>query len=113
MSKNEQDKKVKRKYEYITFSLLISVTILSVIYKKDLKNKFIYMIYDKAFLLSAIISILFSIYIFSLPESAENSGLRKATTEGMIAFFIAILAYLDLRVVTFWLIWISSYYFNI
>ena len=88
---------------------------LFIIYKReDKRKKFIDMFKSKMFLLSTIISLAFSGYIYSLSDKSEETAkLKKATEQALIAFLISIFAYLDLRVTPFWLVFIISYYLNI
>ena len=105
-------KSIEESSLYWAFGSLTFFTLILIFKADDKRKKFLHMFKEKIFLLSAFISLIFSGYIFSLPHSPEVNRLKKATEQGLVAFFIAIFAYLDLRVTPFWLIWLISYYFR-
>jgi hypothetical protein len=88
---------------------------LFIIYKNsDKRKKVLNLLKQKIFLLSSIISLVFSGYIYSLSDDSDDTKkLKHANEQALIAFLIAIFAYLDLKVTPFWLIFLLSYYLHI
>ena len=46
-------------------------------------------------------------------EDEESERIRDATKSGLIAFIIALLAYLDLKAAPFFIVWLTSYYLQV
>ena len=94
-----------------SFSSVILITAYF-IYKDNTKRKlFMNMISNKFFVISSLLSFIFSIYIYSLSDASDDTkNLQSATKDAIIAYIIAILASLDLRVTPFWFIWMITYY---
>ena len=68
---------------------------------------------EKAFVISTVLSLVFSGFKLSLSDtSLKITRLKKATEHGLVAFTIAIMAYLDMKVTPFWIIWLLIYYLH-
>ena len=99
---------------YWSFGFFLFITGFIIYHHKETKVKFLNLIKNKFFIISSLITLLFSRYIFNLTDNSnETLRLKDATKQALIAFLIAIFAYLDLKVTPFWLIWLISYYFHI
>ena len=46
-------------------------------------------------------------------DDEESDRIRDATKSGLIAFIIALLAYLDLKAAPFFIVWLTSYYLQV
>ena len=46
-------------------------------------------------------------------DDEESERVRDATKSGLIAFIIALLAYLDLKAAPFFIVWLTSYYLQV
>ena len=46
-------------------------------------------------------------------DDEEAERVRDATKSGLIAFIIALLAYLDLKAAPFFIVWLTSYYLQV
>ena len=46
-------------------------------------------------------------------DDEETDRVRDATKSGLIAFIIALLAYLDLKAAPFFIVWLTSYYLQV
>ena len=46
-------------------------------------------------------------------DDEESERIRDATKSGLIAFIIALLAYLDLKAAPFFIVWLTSYYLQV
>ena len=46
-------------------------------------------------------------------DDEESDRVRDATKSGLIAFIIALLAYLDLKAAPFFIVWLTSYYLQV
>ena len=120
--KTRNSKKIKKEYidlrsnEFIIglsfFTLLSLVTIFN---KKETTYKLFNLVNNQNFLISLVISILLLIYITKIPlkDKENKTKIKKVTNSAIVAFIIALLAYLDLTIAPFWVIWITSYYLNI
>ena len=120
--KTRDSKKIEKEYidlrsnEFIIglsfFTLLSLVTIFN---KKETTYKLYNLVNNQNFLISLFISIALLIYIYKIPfKDKQNSiKIKKVTNSAIVAFIIALLAYLDLTIAPFWVIWITSYYLDI
>ena len=120
--KTRDSKKIEKEYidlrsnEFIIglsfFTLLSLVTIFN---KKENINKLYNLLNNQNFLISLFISIALLIYIYKIPfKNKQNKiKIKKVTNSAIVAFIIALLAYLDLTIAPFWVIWITSYYLDI
>lgn len=120
--KTRNSKKIKKEYidlrsnEFIIglsfFTLLSLVTIFN---KKETTYKLFNLVNNRNFLISLVISILLLIYITKIPlkDKENKTKIKKVTNSAIVAFIIALLAYLDLTIAPFWVIWVTSYYLNI
>ena len=120
--KTRDSKKIKKEYidlrstEFIIglscFTLLSLITIFN---KKETTYKLYNLINNTNFLISLVISILLLIYITKIPfkDKRNLNKIKKVTNNAVVAFIIALLAYLDLTIAPFWIVWITSYYLDI
>lgn len=97
---------------YWSFGIFLFITGNMIYHNSKAKSKFIALFHNKFFMISAIISISFSKYILNLPDNSdETNRLKTATNQAIIAFLVAMFAYLDIKITPFWLIWLISYHF--
>ena len=98
----------------LVFGFFIFITLFMIYNNPNKRKNFLNMFKKKSFLLSSIISLVFSGYIYSLSDDSDDTKkLKHANEQALIAFLIAIFAYLDLKVTPFWLIFLLSYYLHI
>lgn len=102
--------------------LLMLVTSLLIMIQEDKINRLKSMLNDIIFQANLIIAFIFSMWIiqFQKVEDAKNEDerkerikLRKSLFLGYLAFIIALCAAFDLVVLPFWVVWVSSYYFDL
>jgi Na+-translocating ferredoxin:NAD+ oxidoreductase RnfD subunit len=98
---------------YISIVVLSLSTFLIIYNHPKKRMRSIRMLTNINFLISITIAILFSIYIYKLPNTKENERIKDSTKEAVLALIIAILAYIEITVLPFWLILVVSYYLDI
>ena len=109
---NKSSKSNKSMFNY-SFLFFIIITIVIIFRNEELKKLIIILFSDKTFFLSFIGIIIFSIYnLNQSSEDEETVRIKNATSEAILGFIIAIMAYLDLTAASFWIIWFASYYLS-
>ena len=102
--------------------LLLIVTSLLIMLQEEKKDRFKMFVSDKIFLANISLAVAFSIWIIhfqkvedakSPDDKARRIKLRKSLFLGYLAFIIALCAAFDLVVLPFWVVWVSSYYFDL
>jgi hypothetical protein len=103
---------------HLVFAVYVTLTGLLIVYKKK-HIELIQLLLRPEWTISFIIIVLWSVYILKYdmfgylnkdPDALK--GFRAATSHGIIAFVIALFAYIDLTIPTFWFIWFISYYID-
>lgn len=111
-------KKVKappRSEFVISMSIFVAVTGLILAFDPE-KNKLLRKLITNYRFLAMFIAILgFSGYTLFYMEGDDEEAdrIRDATKSGLIAFIIALLAYLDLKAAPFFIVWLTSYYLQV
>ena len=111
-------KKVKappRSEFVISMSIFVAVTGLILAFDPE-KNKLLRKLLTNYRFLTMFVAILgFSGYtlFYMNGDDEEAERIRDATKSGLIAFIIALLAYLDLKAAPFFIVWLTSYYLQV
>ncbi len=83
-------------------------------FKEDHRRRFLVLVTNKGFLISAAVAVMWSVVMLSVPaEKGDAARLRAATKDAIVGVTIALLAYLELTIAPFWVIWFVSYYLGI
>jgi len=99
---------------------ILSIYTIYTIYYTEGYKKLLKLFMIKSWVMSLIITILWSIYIIVfnakglVPENDVSTlyKYKKATRRAIIAFLIALFAYLDLTFSAYWLVWIVAFYID-
>ena len=111
-------KKVKappRSEFVISMSIFVAITAFILAYDPE-KRKLVKKLITNYRFLTMFIAILgFSGYtlFYMKGDDEESERIRDATKSGLIAFIIALLAYLDLKASPFFIVWLTSYYLEV
>ena len=99
----------------IGLSCFTFLSLITIFNKKETTYKLYNLVNNQNFLISLCVSIALLIYIYKIPlkDKKNKKKIKDVTNSAIVAFIIAILAYLDLTIAPFWVIWITSYYLNI
>lgn len=108
--------KIKPRTEFLSLmSLLSLVTIVVLVYNENRRSLFTKLIHNKAFIL--MVAIIFAISVYTLKiikgEDKKTKRIKTATKQGLIAFIISVMSYLDLKAGPFFIVWITSYYLHL
>jgi hypothetical protein len=95
----------------IAFAMFAAIT-LALVYRDPVRRKQIAALAtNPQFILGSLPVIAISWWTLSSREETKHAEkLRRATKQGLIAFIIAVLAHLDLKVAPFYLVWMAAYY---
>lgn len=108
--------------EHDVILLLLLLTGFLIMLQKDKVNKIHKFMNDSIFKVNIIAAVFFTLWIiyFQKVEDAVDKDdkqrrikLRRSLFLGQLAIIIALCAAFDLVVLPFWVVWISSYYFDI
>ena len=111
-------KKVKsppRSEFVISMSVFVAITGMILAFDPE-KRKLVKSLVTNYRFLTMFIAILgFSGYtlFYMKGDDEEADRIRDATKSGLIAFIIALLAYLDLKAAPFFIVWLTSYYLQV
>lgn len=115
---SSSSKKIKappRSEFVISMSIFVAITGMILAFDPE-KRKLVKSLVTNYRFLTMFIAILgFSGYtIFYMKgDDEEADRIRDATKSGLIAFIIALLAYLDLKAAPFFIVWLTSYYLQV
>tara|TARA_B100001250_G_scaffold198256_1_gene170137 strand:- start:109 stop:480 length:372 start_codon:yes stop_codon:yes gene_type:complete len=92
----------------------ITITALMIIKDKERFGKFFTLLKNKQFMITLLGIITFSTWQLNAKDEddPETDRRKRATREAILGLIIAILAYLDLKLAPFFIIWIVSYYLD-
>ena len=102
--------------------VLMLVTAFLIMMQQEKVDKLRRFIRDPIFIGNLLVVLGFSLWIihFNRVEDSKDDDdkqrrirLRKSLFLGIVAFIIALCAAFELVVLPFWIVWVSSYYFNI
>ena len=102
--------------------VIMLVTVFLIMMQEDKVEKLQRFIHDPVFIINLTVVAMFSLWIiqFNQVEDAKDKDdkegrirLRQSLFFGLLAFIIALCAAFELVVLPFWIVWVSSYYFNI
>ena len=109
---------ITNNYMVILFIFFTILSFLKILYSDHVLNKFFKMIYRRDWLLSFGIIILWVIFIigfngqtpyFNINEK-DIDRFKISTQKAILAFIIAVFAYLEITIPTFWLVFLIAYY---
>ena len=115
---SSSSKKVKappRSEFVVSMSIFVAITAFILAYDPE-KRKLVKKLITNYRFLTMFIAILgFSGYtlFYMKGDDEESERIRDATKSGLIAFIIALLAYLDLKAAPFFIVWLTSYYLQV
>ena len=115
---SSSSKKVKappRSEFVISMSIFVAITAFILAYDPE-KRKLVKKLLTNYRFLTMFVAILgFSGYtlFYMKGDDEEAERIRDATKSGLIAFIIALLAYLDLKAAPFFIVWLTSYYLQV
>ena len=92
----------------------IIVTAFMIIKDKERFVKFFTLLKNKQFMITLLSIITFSVWQLNAndDDDPETDRRKRATREAILGLIIAVLAYLDLKLAPFFIIWIVSYYLD-
>ena len=92
----------------------VIVTAFMIIKDKERFGKFFTLLKNKQFMITLLGIIAFSTWQLNANDDdyPETDRRKRATREAILGLIIAILAYLDLKLAPFFIIWIVSYYLD-
>ena len=115
---SSSSKKVKsppRSEFVISMSIFVAITGVILAFDPE-KNKLLQkLLTNYRFLIMFVAILAFSSYtlFYMKGDDEEADRIRDATKSGLIAFIIALLAYLDLKAAPFFIVWLTSYYLQV
>lgn len=97
------------------FALIILIITIIVVYKSQIKRKRLkFLVSSNEFRIGSIIIIIFLFVVkFYKKETDEMKKINRSSNIALIALLVALLAYLELTIIPFWLIFLTSYYLHI
>jgi len=115
---SSEKKKVKaapRSEFVISMSLFVAITGLILAFDPEKKKLLKKLLTNYRFLGMFFTIIGFCAYtlFYMKGDDEESDRVRDATKSGLIAFIIALLAYLDLKAAPFFIVWLTSYYLQV
>lgn len=115
---SSEKKKVKappRTEFVISMSIFVAITGLILAFDPEKKKLLKKILTNYRFLGMFLTIIVFCSYtlFYMKGDDEESDRVRDATKSGLIAFIIALLAYLDLKAAPFFIVWLTSYYLQV
>lgn len=115
---SSEKKKVKappRTEFVISMSIFVAITGLILAFDPEKKKLLKKILTNYRFLGMFLTIIGFCSYtlFYMKGDDEESDRVRDATKSGLIAFIIALLAYLDLKAAPFFIVWLTSYYLQV
>ena len=92
----------------------IAITALMILKDKERFGKFFTLLKNKQFMITLLGIITFSTWQLNAndDDDPETDRRKRSTREAILGLIIALLAYLDLKLAPFFIIWIVSYYLD-
>ena len=97
----------------VAMGIFSMITMGILVTHKDKQQKVLGLLKNKLFLFSLLVIVAWSYYCLYQISDDLNDDYKKATKQAIIAFIIALLAHLELKVAPYWLVWITAYYLGI
>lgn len=115
---SSEKKKVKsppRSEFVISMSVFVAITAMILASDPEKRKLVKNLITNYRFLFMFVAILGFSGYtlFYMKGDDEESDRIRDATKSGLIAFIIALLAYLDLKAAPFFIVWLTSYYLQV
>jgi len=97
----------------MAFSSFVLVIFFMFYKDKSKRKKLFELFYNKSFVVSALIALVFSIYtLYFIPHNDDGRKLSTATKHAIIGFLIGMLHHFEFQIGPFWFIWLASYYLD-
>ena len=97
----------------IAMGVFSMITMGILVTHKEKQQKVMNLLKNKIFLFSLFVIVVWSYYCLYYISDDLNDDYKKATKQAIIAFIIALLAHLELKVAPYWLVWITAYYLGV
>ena len=97
----------------IAIGIFSMITVVILMTHKDQQQRVLNLVKNKTFLFSFIVMVAWSYYCLYYISDDFNNDYKNATKQAIIAFIIALLAHLELKMAPYWLVWITAYYLGI
>lgn len=83
-----------------------------IVYNHEKQRRLKKLMSNKFFMFSLIPVALWSYMTLAMPNTWKSVRFRDATKSALVAFIVAICAYLELTIAPFWIVWLFSFYLN-
>jgi len=115
---SSSSKKVKSppRLEFVvSMSIFVAITTMILAFDPEKRKLVMKLARNYRFLGMLVLIFAFSGYtlFYMGGDDEESERVRDATKSGLIAFIIALLAYLDLKAAPFFIVWLTSYYLQV
>jgi hypothetical protein len=97
----------------LSFSVVIFFTTMLIIKDKEKLERVLDLVRNPFFTINILVVIVFSYYILNSDENKENKRIKSATKQAILGVFITFMAYVEMEIVPFWLIFCASYFLKI
>ena len=115
-SRDTKEKQAPKSNRWFVISAgAIAVVASFIVYNdKEKRRKFVNLFTNKFFLASLASALGFAYYILKLDsDDEETDRLKKSIKTATVGFIIAMMAFLDLKIAPFWILFVTSYFLNI
>ena len=115
-SRDTKEKQAPKSNRWFVISAgAIAVIASLIVYNdKEKRRKFVNLFTSKVFLASLASALGFAYYILKLDtDDEETDRLKKSIKTAIVGFIIAMMAFLDLKIAPFWILFVTSYFLNI
>ena len=115
-SRDTKEKQAPKSNRWFVISAgAIAVIASFIVYNdKEKRRKFVNLFTSKFFLASLASALGFAYYILKLDtDDEETDRLKQSIKTAIVGFIIAMMAFLDLKIAPFWILFVTSYFLNI
>lgn len=91
------------------------ITSIKIFWDNNKRKKVIGLLTSKPFLMNMLFIFSFVYYVFNIDDEDEKEiiKLKNAIRTALLGLIIAFMAYIDMVLAPFWIIFVASYYFDI